>query len=51
MRAGVVPKDGTLEKIVCLMANAPMITREDIEGLASAAARPSASQLPAAIAG
>jgi len=25
-------KDGTLEKIVCIMANAPMITRQDIEG-------------------
>jgi hypothetical protein len=28
-------KDVTLEKIVCIMANAPMITREDIDGVAS----------------
>lgn len=28
-------KDGTLEKLVCIMANAPMITRSDMEGLAS----------------
>ena len=28
-------KDGTLEKLVCIMANAPMITRSDIDGLAS----------------
>jgi hypothetical protein len=28
-------KDSTLEKLVCIMANAPMITRSDIEGLAS----------------
>jgi hypothetical protein len=28
-----VNKDATLEKIVCIMANAPMITREDIENL------------------
>jgi len=28
-------KDETLQKIVCIMANAPMITREDIDGLAS----------------
>jgi len=25
-------KDGALEKIVCIMANAPMITRQDIDG-------------------
>jgi hypothetical protein len=28
-------KDETLEKIVCIMANAPMITREDIDGVGS----------------
>jgi len=28
-------KDDTIEKIVCIMANAPMITREDIEGASS----------------
>jgi hypothetical protein len=28
-------KDETLEKIVCIMANAPMITREDIDGVES----------------
>ena len=28
-------KDATLKKIVCIMAKAPMITREDIEGVAS----------------
>jgi hypothetical protein len=28
-------KDGTLEKLVCIMANAPMITRSDMKGLAS----------------
>lgn len=28
-------KDETLDKIVCIMANAPMITREDIDGVAS----------------
>lgn len=28
-------KDGTLEKLVCIMANAPMITRSDMDGLAS----------------
>jgi hypothetical protein len=33
-------KDATLEKIVCIMANAPMITREDIDGLASGKALP-----------
>jgi hypothetical protein len=37
-------KDATLEKIVCIMANAPMITREDIEGVASGAVvRPKSS--------
>ena len=30
-------KDATLEKVVCIMANAPMITREDIEGIESGA--------------
>jgi hypothetical protein len=33
-------KDATLEKIVCIMANAPMITREDIDGLESGKALP-----------
>jgi hypothetical protein len=28
-------KDDTLEKLVCIMANAPMITRQDIEGVMS----------------
>src|SRR5579863_1182504 len=28
-------KDAALEKIVCIMANAPMITRQDIEGVES----------------
>jgi hypothetical protein len=28
-------KDKTLEKIVCIMANAPMITRQDIDGVES----------------
>jgi hypothetical protein len=28
-------RDDTLEKLVCIMANAPMITREDIEGVVS----------------
>jgi len=28
-------KDQTLEKIVCIMANAPMITREDVDGVES----------------
>jgi len=28
-------KDKTLEKIVCIMANAPMITQQDIDGLTS----------------
>jgi hypothetical protein len=30
-------KDATLEKIVCIMANAPMITREDMEGVTAGA--------------
>jgi hypothetical protein len=30
-------KDATLEKVVCIMANAPMITREDIDGVESGA--------------
>jgi hypothetical protein len=28
-------KDDALHKIVCIMANAPMITRQDIEGVES----------------
>jgi hypothetical protein len=28
-------KDDTLQKVVCIMANAPMITRQDIEGVES----------------
>ncbi len=28
-------RDQTLEKIVCIMANAPMITREDVDGVES----------------
>ena len=44
-------KDETLQKIVCIMANAPMITRQDIEGVelsgvASATAPPSAASAP-----
>jgi hypothetical protein len=30
-------KDDTLQKIVCIMANAPMITRQDIDGVESSA--------------
>jgi hypothetical protein len=30
-----VNRDQTLEKLVCIMAHAPMITRQDIEGVAS----------------
>ncbi len=42
-------KDATLEKIVCIMANAPMITREDIEGVASGVVvRPKHSDVPEA---
>jgi hypothetical protein len=44
-------KDKTLERIACLMANAPMITREDIEGLARSPVRASTGQLPASVAG
>ena len=33
-------KDDTLEKIVCIMANAPMITQQDIDMLASGHLRP-----------
>ena len=37
-------KDKTLEKIVCIMANAPMITRQDIEDVESGAVfKPSAA--------
>ncbi len=32
---GAADKDKTLEKIVCIMANAPMITQQDIEGAGS----------------
>jgi hypothetical protein len=32
---GANDKDKTLEKIVCIMANAPMITQQDIEGASS----------------
>jgi hypothetical protein len=32
---GAKDKDKTLEKIVCIMANAPMITQQDIEGAGS----------------
>jgi hypothetical protein len=32
---GAKDKDRTLEKIVCIMANAPMITQQDIEGVGS----------------
>jgi hypothetical protein len=37
-------KDGTLEKLVCIMANAPMITRSDMEGLASGKQLPNTSK-------
>jgi hypothetical protein len=33
-------KDATLEKIVCIMANAPMITREDIDNVGGGRALP-----------
>jgi hypothetical protein len=39
-----VNKEKTLEKIVCIMANAPMITREDIEGLAVGKSLPDTTQ-------
>ena len=47
-------KDDTLQKIVCIMANAPMITRQDIEGVesggsAGAAAAPPASAVSAPV--
>jgi TRADD-N domain-containing protein len=34
-------KDETLERLVCIMANAPMITRQDIEGVATGKLVPS----------
>jgi len=37
-------RDHTLEKIVCIMANAPMITRVDIEGLESGVLLPNLRQ-------
>jgi hypothetical protein len=37
-------RDHTLEKIVCIMANAPMITRVDIEGVDSGALLPNLRQ-------
>ena len=37
-------RDRTLEKIVCIMANAPMITRMDIEGADSGALLPNLRQ-------
>jgi hypothetical protein len=45
-------KDETLEKIVCIMANAPMITQADIEGVGSdnvVRSRDSAQRRPAVI--
>ena len=47
-------KDETLQKIVCIMANAPMITRQDIEGVelsgvARATAPPSATSAPSSL--
>src|SRR5262249_35063651 len=40
-------KDHTLEKIVCIMANAPMITRADIEGVDSGQLLPNLRQTEA----
>jgi hypothetical protein len=40
---GARDKDKTLEKIVCIMANAPMITQQDIEGVGSSRLVPHAS--------
>jgi hypothetical protein len=37
-------RDHTLQKIVCIMANAPMITRADIEGVGSGALLPNLRQ-------
>lgn len=41
---GAKDKDKTLEKIVCIMANAPMITQQDIEGAGSGKLVPHVSQ-------
>jgi hypothetical protein len=40
-------KDETLQKIVCIMANAPMITRQDIEGVESGSSAGAAAAQPA----
>jgi hypothetical protein len=37
-------KDHTIEKIVCIMANAPMITRADVEGVESGRLLPNLRQ-------
>ena len=37
-------KDDTIEKIVCIMANAPMITRVDVEGVESGRLLPNLRQ-------
>ena len=36
-------KDDALQKIVCIMANAPMITRQDMEGVESSGIAPAAA--------
>jgi hypothetical protein len=41
---GAKDKDKTLEKIVCIMANAPMITQQDIEGVGSGKLVPHANE-------
>jgi len=41
---GAKDKDKTIEKIVCIMANAPMITQQDIEGAGSGKVVPHFSQ-------
>src|SRR5262249_4839470 len=41
-----VDKDQTLEKIVCIMANAPMITRQDIDAVQSGRVLPTITPTP-----
>jgi hypothetical protein len=41
---GARAKDNTLEKIVCVMANAPMITQQDIEGIRTGKLAPHGNQ-------
>jgi hypothetical protein len=39
-------KDETLERLVCIMANAPMITRQDIDGVLSGRVLPTSAPTP-----